>query len=42
MARAAGWIAHVVEYRHSNRLIRPTERYIGPAGLRYIPLENRT
>ncbi|MEM1926514.1 MAG: citrate synthase/methylcitrate synthase [Pyrobaculum sp.] len=42
IARAAGWIAHVVEYRHSNRLIRPTERYIGPAGLRYIPLENRT
>lgn len=41
MSRAAGWVAHAVEYRRNNRLIRPTERYIGPVGLRYIPLEAR-
>lgn len=41
MARTAGWIAHVVEYRAKNRLIRPTEKYIGPLGLRYAPIEDR-
>lgn len=41
LARSAGWIAHVVEYRAANRLIRPTERYTGPVGLRYVPLDQR-
>ncbi|MFN3805080.1 MAG: citrate/2-methylcitrate synthase [Pyrobaculum sp.] len=41
IARTAGWVAHVVEYRRANRLIRPTERYVGPTGLPYIPLEQR-
>ncbi len=41
IARAAGWVAHVVEYRRANRLIRPTERYRGPARLRYVPLSQR-
>ncbi|MFN7104976.1 MAG: citrate/2-methylcitrate synthase [Pyrobaculum sp.] len=41
IARTAGWVAHVVEYRRANRLIRPTERYTGPIGLQYIPLEQR-
>jgi len=31
----------VVEYRQGNRLIRPTERYMGPVGLRYVPVEER-
>jgi 2-methylcitrate synthase len=29
-ARVAGWIAHVLEQRSENRLIRPTEEYTGP------------
>ncbi len=41
MSRVAGWIAHVLEYRARNRLIRPTEKYVGPVGLRYIPLAER-
>jgi citrate synthase len=41
MSRVAGWVAHVVEYRQANRLIRPTERYTGPVGLRYVPIEER-
>jgi len=41
MSRVAGWIAHVLEYRSRNRLIRPTERYVGPVGLRYVPLPER-
>ena len=41
ISRVAGWVAHVVEYRRRNRLIRPTERYVGPLGLRYVPLAER-
>jgi citrate synthase len=29
-ARAAGWLAHVEEQQRSGRLIRPTQRYVGP------------
>lgn len=42
ISRVAGWVAHVLEYRVSNRLIRPTERYVGPVGLKYVPLEARS
>lgn len=30
-ARIFGWVAHIVEQRQDNRLIRPTALYIGPA-----------
>jgi citrate synthase len=30
VGRAAGWLAHIAEQRHSGRLIRPAARYVGP------------
>ncbi|NPA23962.1 MAG: citrate synthase/methylcitrate synthase [Crenarchaeota archaeon] len=41
ISRIVGWVAHVLEYWKHNRLIRPLERYIGPIGLRYVPLSER-
>jgi citrate synthase len=31
MARVFGYLAHFIESRHDNRLIRPKARYVGPA-----------
>jgi citrate synthase len=30
-ARVAGWAAHILEEKHTGRLIRPSAQYIGPA-----------
>lgn len=32
VSRAAGWIAHCLEQRRANRIIRPQSVYIGPIG----------
>jgi citrate synthase len=32
VSRVAGWIAHALEQRASNRLIRPQSEYVGPLG----------
>ena len=42
MSRIAGWSAHSVEYLESNRLIRPKAYYVGPVGLRYVPIDERS
>ncbi len=43
IARIVGWVAHVLEYWQMNgRLIRPTEKYVGPIGLKYVPLDERS
>jgi citrate synthase len=37
ISRVAGWIAHCLEQRKANRLIRPQSVYVGPRGLRWSP-----
>lgn len=41
LARSAGWIAHILEYRESNRIFRPRGIYNGPVNVKYIPIEER-
>jgi len=41
IARAAGWTAHVLEQLADNRLIRPQSQYVGPVGLKVVPIEQR-
>ena len=40
-SRISGWTAHVLEQYKNNRLIRPRADYVGPRGLKYIPIEQR-
>ncbi len=41
IARTAGWVAHILEQRKNNRLIRPSAEYIGPLPQEFIPLNKR-
>ena len=41
IARTAGWTAHVLEQLSNNRLIRPESEYVGPSGLKVVPIEER-
>ncbi len=38
IARISGWMAHVMEQRSNNKLIRPISRYTGPDPRVYVPL----
>jgi citrate synthase len=40
-SRIAGWTAHVLEQMRNNRLIRPRAEYVGPAALKYVPIDQR-
>ena len=41
VARVVGWLAHAIEQRDSNVLLRPRARYRGPHGRRWLPLAAR-
>ena len=41
VARVVGWLAHAIEQRDSNVLLRPRAVYRGPHGHRWLPLEAR-
>jgi len=41
VARVTGWSAHVMEQHKNNRIIRPTDDYTGPFGLKVVPIELR-
>jgi len=41
MGRIVGWTAHYIEQFLNNRIIRPDEKYIGPTGLKYVPIDQR-
>ena len=41
VSRISGWTGHVLEQYSNNRLIRPRAEYVGPRGLKYVPLDER-
>lgn len=41
MARASGWLAHILEQRQDNRIYRPTSIYHGPEGREFVPISAR-
>jgi citrate synthase len=42
ISRVSGWIAHAMEQRRTNRIIRPQSEYSGPRDRKWIPLDDRT
>ena len=41
LARVSGWLAHWKEYISDNKLLRPTEIYIGEVDKKYVPISER-
>jgi citrate synthase len=41
IARVSGWIAHAIEQRRSDRIIRPQSAYVGPRGRVWVPSAQR-
>jgi citrate synthase len=41
MSRVSGWIAHALEQRAANRIIRPQSEYVGPRGRAWAPIDAR-
>lgn len=41
VSRVAGWTAHVLEQIVGNRLMRPQSEYVGPEGLKFMPIDQR-
>lgn len=41
MARASGWLSHILEQRSDNRIFRPKALYVGDEQRRMVPIEDR-
>ena len=41
IGRTSGWAANIFEQRADNRIIRPSEDYIGPDHSEWIDISNR-
>jgi citrate synthase len=41
IGRVSGWIAHAMEQKRANRIIRPQSEYSGPRDRKWVPLSER-
>ncbi|MGO4544653.1 2-methylcitrate synthase [Paenibacillus sp. 2TAB23] len=42
ISRISGWMAHLIEQRSHNRIIRPNAEYIGPESAQWLPIDHRS